>query len=96
MAAELGSIRNAILGEFDVDLGELHEVVKKIMGAIPKADSTNIKGFGDKHYAKSTPCDGEKEEEFKSGTEKFTFCMAGAGDKKWQNIIREIQKREHE
>ena len=63
--------------------GEAQEDTSKNRSAVK-----SVGGFGGKNVGKPTPWDGEKENEFKAWSEKFTSYMANAGDKTWRNIIK--------
>ncbi len=98
-----GAVANTIaelMVDVDLDMApedELRDILMRFMDAMLETDTgKDLRNFSDKHVAKSTPWDGEKEDEFKSWTEKLVSFMAGAGDKRWRTIIKEIQKREED
>jgi 3-hydroxyacyl-CoA dehydrogenase len=85
-----------ICGELDADLAtveELRELLKKIQKTV---GTKKVSGFNDKHVGKPVPWDGEKEEKFKTWSERFSSFMATAGDKIWRKIIKDLQGRDEE
>ena len=104
MAAELVEILNTVDWDL-IDLDGMKEILRnvtkivmqqEVSGNDAKGTGNDVKGVGkfhDKHIGKPTPWDGEKEEDFKAWNEQFITFMANAGDKKWRNILKAIQKR---
>ena len=83
-----------ICGEVDIDNAtqeELREIIQNILKVVTKK---RVSGFSDKHVGKPSQWDGEKEAEFKTWSEKFTSFMAGAGDKAWRTVLKELQTRD--
>jgi hypothetical protein len=70
----------------------LRDILKKIIKAV--GATKKVRDFSEKHVGKPTPWDGEKEDDFKSWTEKFTGFMSAAGDKIWRQILKELQSKE--